>query len=93
MFQSPKTIVLRGDVEISLYCIVNVLSMKTTYVWHGAVLPSSPVVYVDKPGIYFCTVTDGDEEVTSHCFRVQGIVEFMSVHACECSYFSARNAG
>lgn len=58
---------------VSLYCFVNVLSLMTAYDWHtpsSFVLPSSPVVYVFQPGIYFCTVTHDGNEVTSHTIEV-----------------------
>lgn len=74
LYQSPRTIVLHGGDEAALYCVVNVISMLSLYTWHtpGAFsLPSSPVVYVKMPGVYFCTVTHDKEEVISDSVRVR----------------------
>lgn len=69
MYQSPEQIICRsGREEVALYCVVNFLSMETEYKWHTPTdytLPSTPVVYVTKPGIYFCTVCYNNEEVVS----------------------------
>lgn len=56
--------------EVLLYCVPNVLSLGVEYEWHTpdhdvTILPSTPIVYVSVPGIYFCTVTYNDQEVIS----------------------------
>lgn len=69
VYQSPEQIVCNsGREEVALYCVVNILSQETIYNWHTPTtfkLPSTPVIYVTKPGIYFCTVKYKDEEVVS----------------------------
>ena len=75
LFQSPKLTKKKDDDAIALYCIVNVLSQVVHYDWHTPKnelsLPSTPVVYVNAPGVYFCTVSYQNEVVTSHCFEIE----------------------
>ncbi len=68
IYQSPETISCRGGDEVELYCVVNILSIQIHYKWHASddrVFPSTPVIYVTKPGVYFCTVRYKDFEVRS----------------------------
>ena len=68
VYQSPQQIMCSGREEVALYCVVNILSLETDYKWHTPTnfdLPSTSVVYVTKPGVYFCTVHYNGEEVTS----------------------------
>lgn len=70
------------DEEASLYCVVNVLSIQINYEWHAPgsmVLPSSPVVYVSAPGIYFCTVTQGDVDVVSQPCEVKFVPGIITI--------------
>ena len=46
-------------------------------------LPSSPVVYVNTPGVYFCTVTHDNMEVTSQSIEVV-IVPGIIMRKCIC---------
>jgi hypothetical protein len=67
-YQSPESIVCHGQEEVALYCVVNILSIQTHYKWHApdsCAFPSTPVIYVTKPGMYFCTVQYSDFEVRS----------------------------
>ena len=68
VYQSPDVITCQGGEEVALYCVVNILSIEAYYKWHVSNdlrLPSTPVIYVSKPGIYFCTVQYKEWEVRS----------------------------
>jgi hypothetical protein len=54
--------------DVLLYCIPSIISSGIGYEWHTpdiTVLPSTPIVYVSVPGVYFCTVSYDDREVIS----------------------------
>lgn len=60
--------------EVVLYCIPSALYPEIDYEWHtpdSSTLPSSPIVYVSKPGIYFCTITFNEEQLISEPTDVQ----------------------
>ena len=68
LFQSPEIVTVDGCDEVMLYCIPSAISREIDYNWHtpdSMVLPSTPVVYVAKPGVYFCTVSYDDQEILS----------------------------
>lgn len=68
VYQSPQIITCRGMEEVELYCVINVLAITTDYKWHTPKdqnVPSSPVIHVTEPGIYFCTVWWNGIEITS----------------------------
>ena len=53
---------------VPLYCIASHHSLQYTYTWDnldGEVGMHSPILYVNKPGVYRCTI---DDDLGNQCF-------------------------
>ena len=60
----------------ALWCIPHPYSYQADYYWctipdNGDVYPNSPVIFVDKPLVYYCKIIVGRSEVTSISMRVK----------------------
>lgn len=68
IFQSPDVVTVDNCDEVLLYCIPSAIFCEMDYTWHtpdSTILPSTPIVYVSKPGIYFCTVSHNEQQIFS----------------------------
>ena len=60
----------------ALWCIPHPYSYQADYYWctipdNGDVYPNSPVIFVDKPLVYYCKIIVGRSKVTSISMRVK----------------------
>lgn len=72
---SPSLVCLEDHGAIPLYCFTSSHSLDYDYQWedvNGRIPWSTPVLWVDKAGIYHCTVTQPGTSTSFHGFTVEG---------------------
>ena len=82
--QSPGTVYLKQDgSSVPLYCVATTHSLKHTYTWKEdttSLSASSPVLWVNKPGAYRCTVKESDGPSCRECvsteINLKGMYEY-----------------
>ena len=76
VWQSPTIIWVANFVNtVALYCLSNFHPM-CTYEWkvigeRARQFPPTPVIYVDKAGLYQCTVTIGSNEISGEIIALR----------------------
>ena len=69
--QSPPNVHLpEGEQAIPLYCVASTHSVAHSYGWEksGVALPgSTPVLWVNKTGVYKCTVKESEDVLAQEC--------------------------
>ena len=78
--QRPRTVYLNSNKMDLLYCVATTHSLKHTYTWKEDTISFSPVLWVNKPSAYRCTVKESDGPSCQECLsteiNLKGVYEY-----------------